>query len=260
MNFSFPRLRFKPTLVPTLAALAMVFVTGYLGHWQQERAAEKRALQREYDIRNAQPPLRLDTRTRDRAMRYRQAVAEGEWHAPGQIYVDNQVKHEVAGFHVITPLKLQGVEGYVLVNRGWIARGPNYPLPPVAAVPAGRVAVIGQLTIPSDRFMELSANSIQGPVWQNLTIERYRAATKLDVLPFVLLAHDAPPPMEPIVERPDARADKHVEYMLTWYSLAATVVVLWLVLNTKRAASNIAGAFEDAVSPSASSNWKEHNP
>ena len=73
----------------------------------------------------------------------------------------------------------------------------------------------------------------------------------LDVLPFVLLAQDAVPALEKIAERPDARADKHVEYMLTWYSLAATAIVLWLVLNTKRSHSRIAGAPDPAASPPA---------
>ncbi len=260
MNFSFQTLRFSPTLLPTLAALVVVVLTGYLGHWQQERAAERRALQHEFDVRSGQSPVRLNARTRDPAMRYRQALAEGEWHAPGQIYVDNQVSHEVAGYHVITPLKLHGIDSYVLVNRGWIARGPAYPAPPVVDVPAGPVSVTGQLTIPSGRFLELSTQSMQGAVWQNLTIERYRNATQFDVLPFVLLAHDARPPLEAIAERPDARADKHVEYMLTWYSLAAMVIVLWLVLNTKLATSKLAKSMDDADGPHESSNRKGHNP
>lgn len=233
MSFSFKSIRFKPTLVPTLAALAAVLLTGYLGQWQQERAAEKRALQLEFEARSGQPPVMLDALSRDPALRYRQASADGEWHAAGQIFVDNQVRNEVAGFHVITPLKLHGTDSYVLVNRGWIARGPSYPTPPATTVPVGRVSVTGLLTLPSTRFLELSDQSVLGAVWQNLTIDRYRVATKLDVLPFVLLAADTQPPMEKVTEHPNARASKHLEYMLTWYSLAATVIVLWVVLNAR---------------------------
>lgn len=259
MNLSLRSLRFNPTLVPTLAALAAVMLTGYLGHWQQERATEKRALQREFDARSRQSPVTLDAMSRDPAMRYRPALAEGEWHASGQIFVDNQVMRDVAGYHVITPLKLQGSNSYVLVNRGWIARGSTYPVPPAADVPAGRVSVNGQLSLPSGRFLELSQQSVQGSVWQNLTIERYRNATQLDVLPFVLLAADARLPLKKITERPDARADKHLEYMLTWYSLAATVIALWVVLNTKFACSDNAGAREHGISPRVSSGGKGHD-
>ena len=92
--------------------------------------------------------------------------------------------------------------------------------------------------MPSPRFIELSDQSVQGAVWQNLTIERYQKATQRDVLPFVMLAQDTTAPLEFVTARADAGADKHVEYMFTWYSLSATVIVLWLVLNTRRVVEN----------------------
>ncbi len=234
MSFSFRRLRFTPTPIPTLAALVAVMLTGYLGFWQQGRAVEKRAMQTEFDARAGQPQVVIASDARDAALRYRQGVAQGEWLPSAQIYIDNKVNHEVAGYHVITPLKLQGSDSYLLVNRGWLPRGPAYPTPPVSDVAPGRVKVSGQLSVPSTRFLELSSQSIQGNVWQNLTLERYRDTMRLDVLPFVLLAQETVPPLEAVAERPDARAEKHTEYMLTWYSLAVTVVALWVGLNTKQ--------------------------
>ena len=237
MNNLIRTLRFSPAPVPTVAALLAVMLTGYLGHWQQTRAAEKHAIQQEFNARAAQPPVMLDSRASDPALRYRSAIAEGEWHTEGQIYIDNQVRNGIAGFHVITPLKLRGGNTNVLVNRGWIARSAAYPNPPVAPV-SGTASVSGRLSVPSPRFLELSSQSVQGEVWQNLTIERYRSALKLDVLPYVLIAKNAESPLASAVERADAGEDKHVEYMLTWYSLAATVMILWIVLNTRRGTVN----------------------
>jgi cytochrome oxidase assembly protein ShyY1 len=74
---------------------------------------------------------------------------------------------------------------------------------------------------------------VQGSVWQNLTIERYRTHTRRDVASFWLLADPVDAGLRPVIERPDAKVEKHVEYMLTWYSLAVTVVLLWLALNLK---------------------------
>lgn len=226
-------LRFSPAPVPTVAALLAVMLTGYLGHWQQTRAAEKHAMQQEFNTRAAEPPVVLDSWANDPTLRYRAAIAEGEWHPKGQIYVDNQVRNGIAGFHVITPLKLRRNNAYVLVNRGWIARGAAYPNPPVAPV-SGTASVTGRLSVPSSRFLELSNQSVQGSVWQNLTIERYRSAMNLEMLPYVLIAKNAEFPLEPVVERTDAGEDKHLEYMMTWYSLAVTVTILWVALNTHR--------------------------
>lgn len=227
-------IRFAPTFLPTLAAICALCLTLYFGHWQQGRAGDKRVLQAEFEIRAGQPPIVLGAGIGDPiALRYARATARGEWVASEQIFLDNKFDDATVGFHVITPLKIEGTNRYVLVNRGWVARSAGSPTPPAIPVPAGGVAVAGVLTLPSSRFLELAESTIQGNVWQNLTVERYRQLRGHDVLPLVLLAATAETPLKPVSERPDARAEKHVEYMLTWYSLAATVVVLWVALNVK---------------------------
>ena len=53
------------------------------------------------------------------------------------------------------------------------------------------------------------------------------------MLPLILLEKRTGAPLRPVSELADARVEKHVEYMLTWYSLAATVIALWVVLNVR---------------------------
>ena len=235
MSFRLSQIRFVPALLPTLAACCALALTLYLGHWQQQRAATKQVLQTEFDNRARSVPVVIGAATLDpQAMRYSRANASGEWLASGQIYLDNKFDNEAVGFHVITPLKIDGTNRYLLVNRGWVARGAKYPAPPLVAVPTGLASVEGVLMLPSSRFLELAQATIQGNVWQNLTIERYIAETGRDVLPLVLLAKTSDAPLKPVAERPDARAEKHIEYMLTWYALAFTIIVLWVTLNVKR--------------------------
>ena len=236
MHFAKHQVIFTPGLLPTLAALVSFALTLHLANWQRERAAEKRTLQVEFAQRVAAPPVSLDVDSRDAgALRYRQAEAVGEWFAAGQIYLDNKTDGGTAGYHVITPLKLAGTNAVVLVNRGWIARGQNYPQPPQAEVLPGTAQILGTVTLPTEKFIELSGQGIQANVWQNLTVDRYKKHTGLDVLPFVLMASEVKPSAESALqmlkERPDAGVDKHVEYMLTWYSLAATIVIFWVALN-----------------------------
>ena len=70
---------------------------------------------------------------------------------------------------------------------------------------------------------------------QNLSIERFAAASGLPVLPVVVLLEAPPPGLAPVSERPDAGIAKHLEYAFTWFALAATAAALWLALNLKRA-------------------------
>jgi surfeit locus 1 family protein len=139
-----------------------------------------------------------------------------------------------AGFSVVTPLRLAGSNAAVLVNRGWIARSADYPKPPPAAAPRGAVQVTGLASLPPRRVLELSANTISGDVWQNLSIERYRDVRRIDVLPVVVLADDGGTGLVPIREQPDAGVAKHREYALTWFSLAFTTIVLWIALNLRK--------------------------
>lgn len=217
--------------MPTLAALVVVALTAYLGQWQQGRAQEKRALQAEFTQRSSLVPISIAADTREAGLHYRVATARGVWLSDRQIYVDNKFDGERVGYHVITPMKISGTDVHLLVNRGWIARSNAYPVPPPAPVSTGEAEVFGVLTVPSARFIELGTQTVEGNVWQNLTVERVQAVTGLDLLPYVLLARDSPAPLRPVVEQPDAGAAKHVEYMLTWYSLAVTATLLWLFTN-----------------------------
>lgn len=213
----------------------MFFLTLYLARWQQGRAEEKSLLQAEFIQRMKAPARDLSGSDRDAdALRYTRATAKGRWHDTAQIFIDNKTDGGSAGYHLITPLKLGESDTYVLVNRGWIARSAAYPNPPAIASNAREVEIAGLITLPTQKFLELSGDTVQGAVWQNLTIERYRAHTKLDVLPFVLMASEPADGLRPVTLRPDAGVDKHREYMFTWYALAATIVVLWVSLNIHR--------------------------
>lgn len=217
----------------------MIALTVWLGRWQMHRAEEKEERQALLERRTAEAPLRLTGPVPSaEPLVFRRVHAEGEWIADRQIYIDNQVHEERAGFTVITPLRLQGSQAAVLVNRGWVARGPEYPRAPRVPVPAGRGSVDGIASTPPARFIELSSETVTGDVWQNLSIDRYRRATGLDVLPIVVLADHPSPGLSRSDDRPDAGmgfgAEKHREYELTWFSLAATTLVLWVVLNVRR--------------------------
>lgn len=229
------RFAFAPRLVPTLAAVAFIALTVSLARWQAHRAGEKEQLQALYESRLAEPAV-VVTGAVDSAepLLYRRVRVRGRWIAAGQIFIDNEVMDERAGFHVLTPLRIAHTQDAVLVNRGWIARGPEYPRAPPVAVPEGEVEISGMAALPPRRFLELSADTMSGNVWQNLSFDRYRAATGIAVLPVEILADAPAPGLAAVRERPDTGIERHREYMLTWSALAATALVLWVALNLRR--------------------------
>ena len=230
------RFAFAPRLLPTLAAAAFIALTVSLARWQMHRAEDKERLQALYESRLAEAPVALTGAVPSaEPLLFRRVVARGRWLAPSQIFIDNQVFEGRAGFHVVTPLRIAGTNEAVLVNRGWIARGSEFPRAPAVQVPGGDVEVRGIAALPPRRYLELSAETQSGDVWQNLSIERYARATGIAVLPVVVLADVPAAGLAAVHERPDTGVDRHREYMLTWSVLAATAFVLWVALNVRRA-------------------------
>ncbi len=227
---------FAPRPVPTLAAFALIALTLWLGLWQDRRATEKSQRQALLETRLAAAPLALTgAGGAAQDLLFRRLRAEGRYLPEGQIFIDNRIHEGRAGYHVMTPFRLSPSGAIVLVNRGWVARAASYPAPPAVAVPEGDRAIAGLAVLPPARFLELSADTIEGSVWQNLSMERFARRANAPVVPVVLLAA---PPGEGLVavdEKPDAGIAKHREYSLTWFSLAATVAVLWVALNLRKA-------------------------
>ncbi len=228
------QIRFTPSLLPTLGAIALIALTVSLGRWQQNRAAEKMALQAQFDARSRTPPLNLNNATEAAsATRYRLAFAQGEWLKEKQIFIDNQVDESRPGYHVLTPLKLIGSPIHLLVNRGWIARGSAYPAPPDVAVPLGVIDISGMLVSPNTRFLELNRETVQGQVWQNLTLARYRDRFGIDLFPLVLLAAQTAPELKPVKETPNVGVEKHQGYAFQWFAIATAVLLVWLAVNIR---------------------------
>ncbi|MBW8329305.1 MAG: SURF1 family protein [Thiobacillus sp.] len=230
------RWQFAPTLWPTLAAFFFFALTVSLGNWQSGRAETKRALQARYDAAVREAPIHVGSSLLDRgSVLYRKLEVEGVFDDTHTILLDNRVLNGVAGYHVLTPLQIGSGPLAILVNRGWIATGRSREQVPAPPTPAGRVRLEGMAVDPHTRYVELAPTAPQGRVWQNLDFARYVTASGLRLQPVLLLQTSSlPDGLRRSWPRPDTGVDTHVSYAFQWYSLAATLTVLWLIMNVKR--------------------------
>jgi surfeit locus 1 family protein len=137
------------------------------------------------------------------------------------------------------PLRIEGSQMHVLVNRGWVAAGSRRDLLPAVTTPSGMQEIAGIAVVPTSRPYELASNSAMnakaGPVRQNLVIERVAAETRLALQPVVIQqTSQASDGLVREWPRPDARIDANRAYALQWYAMAVVGVLLWLVLNLKK--------------------------
>jgi surfeit locus 1 family protein len=233
------RYDFRPRFIPTIATLCMMAITFSAGRWQLGRAAEKAELQSRFEQNQSLPSVALLDWTGDpSALRYRQVAVEGEFIPGQQVYIDNREHEGKSGYHVIAPLMIANSKKIVLINRGWLQRGRDYPRAPDVAAPSGHINIVGIGSLPSSRFVELSDQAIAGQVWQNLTFERANMALGATVLPIVVLQqHDVSVELSRVTEKPDFKIDMHRGYAFQWFALTVTLMVIYVVVNTQRRAA-----------------------
>ncbi|GAB2905297.1 SURF1 family protein [Uliginosibacterium flavum] len=236
------RRRFQPRLWPTLAAALLVPLFMAAGQWQWNKANSKKALQQQLDAGGAASALQMPTARVDAAaLRYRKILAQGQYEPKHQILIDNRIQQGRAGYEVITPLRLEGSEMRVLVNRGWIPALPDRRQTPQISTPAGRIEISGTGIIPGTRFFTLGTDATGAAsqwqsVWQNLDMARFGKAVSFPVQP-IIIQLDPDSTAGGFVrewQRPDERLQTNLNYAIQWWTFAATTVVLWLVVNFRK--------------------------
>ncbi len=228
--------QFRVKLWPTVAATLVIIVLLMLGNWQLSRAQEKEARQQRLDRLSQQPVISLPTTPiRLEDFQFRQIEVRGTYVPSHTIYLDNKIHRGVAGYQIITPVKLGASFMHVLINRGWVAAGRDRNQLPNVPTPSSEVIVSGIANSPTQRTLELSAETVSGRVWENLHLDRYREATGLTLQTLVILQQDDV--KDGLIRqwsRPDSGAARNLGYAFQWFSMALAVLILYLVLSVKR--------------------------
>jgi surfeit locus 1 family protein len=234
-GFRFGNRRFRPGLVPSIAAAVFIALAVSLGNWQTRRAEEKLELARALDEARRGAVLSVPSAPAGAAGFERRRVSvRGRFVARATLFLDNQVLHGAAGYHVLTPMNIEGGDMHVLIDRGWIAAGDRSRLPGVPT-PEGVQTVEGIAAVPSGRFIELAPDTGTSSLRQNLVLEREEKRLGLPLQPFVIeQTSDAKDGLARVWERPDSGAERHRSYALQWYSLALLAAILYVVLNLEK--------------------------
>jgi len=232
------RYRFRTSLWPTLAAIAGVVATVALGNWQLGRGHEKAALAQRIDTASHDAPIGLTgAEVRADDVVWRRVEVSGRFEPKYAVLIDNRIVRGAVGYYVVMPLKIEGSERYVLVNRGWVAGTGSRGTLPQIATPAQTVGITGLATAPSKRYLELSTKTVEGNVWQNLTLERYRATVPIALQP-VVIQQDSKLDDGLVREwsAPDLGIDKHYAYAFQWFVMAAAIVIIYIACNVRKRA------------------------
>lgn len=264
---STPRRRgVSPLLVPTLAAAVVIVLTLSLGAWQLRRADEKRVLQAAREAASQATPTQVGVSTvRPQDIEGRPVVAQGRWLNERSVFLDNRTHQGRAGFHVLTPLRLEasgaGAQGaartgngtgteagsgavieaaaadraapmHLLVLRGWVPRDPRERTR-LPELPEGtdmvRIEGIAQASLPGAMALSAAAGEGEGGrIWQRVNLPAYAAWSGLVMQPVIVRQTGGDE--DALVREwaaPGAGVDKHLGYAVQWFAMAAATLALW---------------------------------
>jgi surfeit locus 1 family protein len=230
---------FRPRLAPTLFTALMVLVCGALGVWQLQRLEWKRGLVAQREAAVAAAPIAPpQTLGEARALEFRRVVLDGVFRHDKEILLNAIGPKGGTGFDVLTPLGEAG--GRILfVNRGFVPTELKDPAKRAAGEPLGTVRVAGLLRLMSDKkpnwFVPDNRPDQGDWFWVDLPAMG-RADGFANVAPFYIEADPTPNPggWPKGGVTPMGLPNDHLQYAITWFSLAVTALVIYL-LSQRRA-------------------------
>lgn len=247
MTMPAPPPRRRGVLAPTLFTLCGLAILIGLGLWQLDRKVWKEDLIATLTARLAAPPSagvppRVQWQTLDPAqMEFRRVAVPVEF-LKGQdalVYTaGSALRPDVKGigYWVFTPARLPG-GSLVVVNRGFLPIERKDAVTGAAAPPPGSVDIVGILRWPDQRSLFTPDDEPDHNVWYIRDPAAIAAAKGWGtVAPFVIDL-ESPPSQSglPSVGRLQINLrDPHLQYALTWFGLAATLVGVYIALMLGR--------------------------
>ncbi|HSF80091.1 MAG TPA: SURF1 family protein [Anaerolineales bacterium] len=110
-------------ILATILVLAGMAITARLGVWQLDRLEQRREFNSRVLAQMNQPTLLLSGENLEAdltGMEYRPVVVRGVYDHSQQVALRNQSWGNQWGVHLLTPLKIEGSNLSVLVDRGWV--------------------------------------------------------------------------------------------------------------------------------------------
>lgn len=233
-------LRFSPGLIPTIATVMVFTLLMNLGFWQLRRAEFKEHMVERLESRNQQTSRDLSSLSpsdMSADMTDYPLHVTGHYLNDLSLLLDNRPYHGQPGYEVLTAFLTEGK--ILLVNRGWIAQGPDRRIPPDIPPVEGEVTLHGNAHTPNPNFFVLKEDDYSLVKWpfliQKIDLEKSGQLFDYPVIPFVLRL--APEESSQFVREWHSHfmgPEKHYGYAVQWFSLAAALLVIYFVVNTKR--------------------------
>jgi surfeit locus 1 family protein len=249
-------------LIPAMIAFAILIG---LGTWQVQRKAWKEGLIAALDAQLAAPPIALPSPSSwsslDRtANEYRRVTftATFDNHEEALVFAaPSTFRPDVdgPGYWVFTPARLADGKA-VIVNRGFVPDGRQYPNSRPQGQITGPVDIVGSMRWPETRHWFTPADELAKNLWFAADPQAMAAAKGLGAVAPFYVEQEAPIPPGGLPKPGKLMVtlpDNHLQYALTWYGLALVLVIWfasWAISSSREQASGAQDPRRQGTSPS----------
>jgi len=215
--------------LPVLIASAIVLaILVSLGNWQVRRLAEKEAYLAELGAMISAEAVALPQQATPEDHQFLAVRTEGRFTgAPLRFLVST--RDAGAGYRFVQAFETEGRR--VMVDRGFIPTARKD-----MTVPENAATVTGNLHWPNERDSYTPENDRAANIWYAREVPLMAEA--LGAEPLLIVAREITPPQDGIAPLPvdtSGIPNRHLEYIITWYGLALTWVIMTAYFLRRRA-------------------------
>ncbi|WP_378213245.1 SURF1 family protein [Aquicoccus sp. G2-2] len=215
-----------PFLIFSVLVLALFI---YLGTWQVQRLAEKRAYLADVETMIGAAPVPVPAHPDHVKDRFLAIKAHGRLIGP-EIHVLVSTRDYGAGYRIIQAFETNGRR--LLVDRGYIRlEDKNTPRPP------HEITLVGNLYWPHEIDSFTPENDTNANIWYSRDVPTLARALGTEAV--MIIARKTTPPDPHILPLPTDTTsipNRHLEYVFTWYGLALTWMIMSLYFLYRRRA------------------------
>ena len=226
--------KFNPGKRITIFFVFFAFLFFSLGLWQIERGQAKTNLLDDFEKKILEKPFYIN----QKSQKWDRVYVEGKWDSSKQILIDNVIRRGIAGYKVLTPLRMKETDQLILVDRGWIKQNTfRDQLPDIKLIQIDEI-VSGILEIP-ELGLVLS-DDLVSKEWPKISQTKNLGVIKNEydenIFPMILLADPTlknsleyikitPTNMTPI---------KHYGYSAQWFLMFIVLCFMYVWYGYKR--------------------------
>ena len=226
--------KFNPGIRITIFFVFFAILFFSLGLWQIERGQAKTTILAEFEDNLSKTPVYLNQESK----KWDRVYVKGKWDNSKQILVDNIINRGIAGYKVLTPLRIIETNQLILVDRGWIKQNKYREiLPNIELIEADEV-VSGILEYP-ELGLVLSEDLVSKEwpkISQTKNLEVISKEYNEFIYPMILLA-------DPILKNSleyikitptNMTPTKHYGYSAQWFLMFLVLCLMYLWYGFKK--------------------------